>query len=571
MRVAAPPGLKAVLGQFKRQYFSVLGFSAIINLLMLAPSWYMLEIYDRALTSRDDNTLFGLSAIVVFLYVVYALLERYRGLVLIEVSETLEELLAPKIHRGLITPAMVQRKPDMSPLLNDLNTLKQFLTGQPILSFLDTPWVFIFLAVTYLLHPALGLVATVSTLAVLLLALLNQRLTSTRIADAQQASAQERQLVTTALGANESVQTMGMRPAVQNRLKRARQKYLDSLLGASTLGVHLSSLSKFFRTLIQSAMLGYGAYLAIQNELSAGAIVAASILLGRTLAPLDGVINAWRQLADFRKAFSNIDEVIGNGVVTREHTVRLERPQGRLELRNVSLRLREQGRPTLDQVNLTIEPRETVAIIGPSGAGKTSLLKTLAGIYTPHQGQNLLDGSDLAYRDLDDLGQHIGYLGQTTELMAGRLSENIARFGPVDSARVLEAARLAGAHAMLMALPEGYETVLGDQGRGLSEGQKRKVGIARALYGSPAIVFLDEPGAGLDDASLAALAETLKALKQRRVTTVFTTHQRPLALLADKAAVVVDGQVKLFGPARDVFARLMAAPTPTEGRKLDTP
>lgn len=571
MRVTGSRGLKAVLGQFKRQYFSVLGFSAIINLLMLAPSWYMLEIYDRALTSRDDNTLLGLSAIVVFLYVVYALLERYRGLVLIEVSETLEELLTPRIHRGLITPAMVQRKPDMSPLLNDLNTLKQFLTGQPILSFLDAPWVVIFLAVTYLLHPSLGLVATASMLALTLLAVLNQRLTSTRITDAQQASAQERQLVTTALGANESVQTMGMRPAVQARLKQARQKYLVSLLGASTLGVHLSSLSKFFRTLIQSAMLGYGAYLAIHNELSAGAIVAASILLGRTLAPLDGVINAWRQLADFRKAFANIDEVIGNGVVTREHTVRLERPQGRLELRNVSVRLREQGRPTLDQVNLIIEPGETVAIIGPSGAGKTSLLKTLAGIYTPHQGQCLLDGSDLAYRDLDDLGQHIGYLGQTTELMAGRLSENIARFGPVDSARVLEAARLAGAHAMLMALPEGYETVLGDQGRGLSEGQKRKVSIARALYGSPAIVFLDEPGAGLDDASLAALAETLKALKEHRVTTVFTTHQRPLALLADKAAVVVDGQVKLFGPARDVFARLMAAPAPTEGRKLDTP
>jgi len=571
MRVTGSRGLKAVLGQFKRQYFSVLGFSAVINLLMLAPSWYMLEIYDRALTSRDDNTLLGLSAIVVFLYVVYALLERYRGLVLIEVSETLDEQLAPRLHRGLITPSQVQRKPDLAPLLNDLNTLKQFLTGQPILSFLDAPWVVIFLAVTYLLHPSLGLVATASMLALTLLAVLNQRLTSTRIADAQQAHAQERQLVTTALGANESVQTMGMRPAVQARLKQARQKYLVSLLGASTLGVHLSSLSKFFRTLIQSAMLGYGAYLAIQNELSAGAIVAASILLGRTLAPLDGVINAWRQLADFRKAFANIDEVIGNGVVTREHTVRLERPQGRLELRNVSVRLRELGRPTLDQVNLIIEPGETVAIIGPSGAGKTSLLKTLAGIYTPHQGQSLLDGSDLAYRDLDDLGQYIGYLGQTTELMAGRLSENIARFGPVDSARVLEAARLAGAHAMLMALPEGYETVLGDQGRGLSEGQKRKVGIARALYGSPAIVFLDEPGAGLDDASLAALAETLKALKEHRVTTVFTTHQRPLALLADKAAVVVDGQVKLFGPARDVFARLMAAPAPTEGRKLDTP
>lgn len=543
-----------ILKNFKNQYFSVLSFSVVINLLMLAPSWYMLQVYDRVLTSHDDNTLLGLTVIIIFIYLVYAALDKYRGLVLVEVSESLDEIVAPKLHKSMLNGAAVQRQRDLNSI-NDLNTIKQFLTGQPILAFLDAPWVVINLIVIFMLHPHMGIMATASALILLGLAILNQRMTRDKLAAAQKCSQEERRLVSNAITASESIQVMGMRPAMHKRLSEARDHYIDNLLVASTRGVNMSSISKFFRTLIQSIILGFGAYLAIQNEISSGMIIAGSILLGRTLAPIEGVINSWKQLSEFKKAYANVDEVIRDLSET-QYSVQLNRPAGKLDLRNVSLQLRKNGKPTLDKINLTVEPGETWVVIGPSGAGKTSLLKTMAGIYRPTQGQAMIDGADLAFRDHDDLGQYIGYLGQTTDLMGGKVSENIARFGEIDSAEVLKAAQLSGAHAVLLSLPEGYETVLGDQGFGLSEGQKRKIGLARALYMSPAVVFLDEPGTGLDDESMATVVQAIQTLKERKVTVVFTTHQQSLAQLADKVALVIDGQIRVQGPKQEVFAKL---------------
>lgn len=546
--------LSKYLGRFRSQYFSLLGFSAVINILMLAPSWYMLQVYDRVLTSYDDNTLLGLSLIVVFIYFVYALIERYRGLVLVAISESVDADLAPQLHSAILKPSIKDRQKELSGLA-DLNTVKQFLTGQPILSFLDAPWVLVYLGTIALLHPSLGIVAVVSAVLLFLLAVINQWLTDGKLAQAQKATANERKLVSNVLGASESIQTMGMTGGLAARLAQVRAAYLDNLLVASVRGVNLSSVSKFFRTLIQSVALGYGAYLAIHGEMTAGMIIAASILLGRALAPIEGIINSWKQLAEFKKSYANLDEILRSNPVV-DFSVELGRPAGKLQLVDVSLSLREHGKPTLDKVNLMVEAGETLAVIGPSGAGKTSLLKVLCGVYKLQQGQALIDGSDLAFRDLDALGQHLGYLAQTTELLAGKVSENIARFSEVDSQAVLKAAQLSGAHEMLTALPEGYETVLGDAGHGLSEGQKRKVGLARALYRDPAIVFLDEPGTGLDDISLLSVVKVIQNLKAQRTTLVFTTHQPSLAKLADKIAVLVDGQIRLLGPSADVLEKL---------------
>lgn len=514
----------------------------------------MLQVYDRVLTSYDDNTLLGLSLIVVFLYLVYALLERYRGLLLVGVSEALDADLVPQLHSAILRPSIKDRQKELSGL-TDLNIVKQFLTGQPILSLLDTPWVLVYLGAIALLHPSLGLVALVSAALLFILALINQRLTDGKLADAQRATISERRLVSNVLGASESIQTMGMRVSLAARLAQVRSGYLDNLLVASLRGVNLSGISKFFRTLIQSVALGYGAYLAINGEMTAGMIIAGSILLGRALAPIEGIINSWKQLAEFKKSYTNLDEIVRSNPGV-EYSVELGRPTGKLQLVDVSLRLRDHGAHTLDKVNLVVEAGETLAVIGPSGAGKTSLLKVLCGIYKPQQGQALIDGSDLAFRDLDALGQHLGYLAQTTELLAGKASENIARFSDVDSQAVIKAAQLSGAHEMLTALPEGYETVLGDAGHGLSEGQKRKIGLARAIYRDPSIVFLDEPGTGLDDASLLSVVRVIQALKTCKTTLVFTTHQPSLARLADKIAVMVDGQIRLFGPRAEVLEKI---------------
>ena len=542
------------LRRFRGHYFSLFGFSAVINILMLAPSWYMLQVYDRVLTSYDETTLFGLSLIVVFLYLIYALLERYRGLVLVGVSESIDLDLAPKLHSTLLEISIRNRHVKLN-CLNDLNTIKQFLTGQPILSILDTPWVLVYLITITLLHPALGLVASASAILLFLLAIINQRMTEERLASAQRSNSSERHLVSNIVSASESIQALGMRSSITMRLANVRFSYLDNLLIASILGVNISAVSKFFRTVIQSVALGYGAYLAIHHEITAGMIIAGSILLGRALAPIEGVLNSWKQLGEFKKAFINLDEILQSAPI-REHSVKLGRPAGKLQLIDVSLRLREHGRATLDKINLSVEPGESLAVIGPSGAGKTSLLKVLCGIYKPEQGQALIDGSDLAFYDLDSLGFHLGYLAQTTELLAGKVSENIARFHAVDSNAVLKAAQSSGAHEMLTALPEGYETLLGDSGHGLSEGQKRKVGLARALYKDPAIVFLDEPGTGLDDQSLSAVVKVIQSLKSQETTLVFTTHQISLAHLADKIAMLVDGQIRVLGPSAEILARL---------------
>jgi ATP-binding cassette, subfamily C, bacterial exporter for protease/lipase len=546
--------LSSLLWAFKLQYFSVLAFSVIINLLMLVPSWYMLQVYDRVLTSHDDNTLLGLSLIALFIYLVYALLERARGWILIEVAEAFDARIAPILHRGLLS-VRVPTGLRESGALNDLNTIKQFMTGQPILSFLDAPWAVIYLAVIFLLHPSLGWLSLFSMLSLFLLALLNQRFTSSGLDRSREFALQERRWVSNISSALDSIHVMGMRPAMQSRLADIRSQYLSHLLSASGRGVNFSAMSKWIRTVIQSAALGYGAYLAIHNEITSGMIIAATILLGRALAPIDGVINSWKQWSDFRKSYTATAN-LASSVPQVTHSVQLGRPQGHLVLDEVTLQLRQNGPAALQQVSMSIAAGQTVAVIGPSGAGKTTLLKALAGVLLPTQGRVLMDGADLAFRDDADLGRFIGYLGQDTGLLAGRVSENIARFGPVNSTTVIAAAQLAGAHEMLMALPEGYETELGDRGMGLSEGQKRRIGLARALYESPAVVLLDEPGTALDDASAANLVKTLKNLKAAGVTVVFTTHQPYLVQQADMVALLVDGKLRILGPREEVLTRL---------------
>jgi ATP-binding cassette subfamily C exporter for protease/lipase len=548
--------LKLILEEFKPQYVTLFVFSAVINILMLVPAWYMLQVYDRVLTSYDKNTLYGLTLIVVFLYLVYGFMERYRGLILVGLSEMLDHKSSGLIHNAILTPSLREKQQDIAGL-QDLNTVKQFLTGQPILAFLDGPWVFIFLLVIYMLHPLLGAVALLSVVVLFVIALFNQRATGPKLALAQQDASTERRFVSNALMGSESIQVMGMRGLLKQQMAKYRNAYLENHIDASQGGANWSSVGKFFRVVIQSSMLGYGGYLAINNEITAGMMIAASILMGRALAPIEGVINSWKQLGDFKKSYNNLDEILST-TRTENHSIDLGRPKGQLQLIDVGLQLRPNGRPTLEKINLLVEAGETLAIIGPSGAGKTSLLKVMCGLYMPSSGQALIDGADLAHRDLDSLGKHLGYLSQTTELLAGKISENIARFGDISNDDVLSAAQMSGAHEVALSMPEGYDSVLGEAGAGLSEGQKRKLGLARAFYGKPAIVFLDEPGNGLDDASMLTIIKAIQELQKQGVTVVFTTHQSALVQLSNKVLVLVQGQVKYFGDKAQVLEKISA-------------
>ena len=533
---------------------SLFAFSAIINILLLIPAWYMLQVYDRVLTSYDENTLFGLSAIVIFLFLIYGLLERYRGLLLIEISVGLEEKITPVLYTAILDTNTKHQASEKN-ALSELNIIKQFLTGQPMLAFLDIPWIPIYLLTIAMLHPNLGLATLVSIIFLFIIALLNDNFTKLDLLDAHKALSNERRLVSNIISVSDSVQVMGMRSSQIKEIASIRGNYLNHLIKASYRGVNFSSVSKFSRLLIQSLLLGYGAYLAIHQEITAGMIIAASILLGRALAPIDGVISAWRQIDEFKKSVLSLDKILRNQI-SKEYSVELGRPRGRIELINVSLRLRESGKSTLDGVNLIIEAGESLAIVGPSGAGKTSLLKVISGIYNPSEGQVLIDGSDLAFRDHDNLGKYVGYLSQTSELLYGKISSNIARFDGVDNEAVLRAAEITGAHRDIVSLPEGYETELGDLGFGLSEGQKKKIGLARAIYRDPAMVYLDEPTAGLDDASILSIVKLIQLLKQQGSTLIYTTHQANLAQLSDKILVMVDGKIRKYGKSAEIIQLL---------------
>jgi len=533
---------------------SLFAFSAIINILLLIPAWYMLQVYDRVLTSYDENTLFGLSAIVIFLFLIYGLLERYRGLLLIEISVGLEEKITPVLYTAILDTNTKHQASEKN-ALSELNIIKQFLTGQPMLAFLDIPWIPIYLLTIAMLHPNLGLATLVSIIFLFIIALLNDNFTKLDLLDAHKALSNERRLVSNIISVSDSVQVMGMRSSQIKEIASIRGNYLNHLIKASYRGVNFSSVSKFSRLLIQSLLLGYGAYLAIHQEITAGMIIAASILLGRALAPIDGVISAWRQVDEFKKSVLSLDKILRNQI-SKEYSVELGRPRGRIELINVSLRLRESGKSTLDGVNLIIEAGESLAIVGPSGAGKTSLLKVISGIYKPSEGQVLIDGSDLAFRDHDNLGKYVGYLSQTSELLYGKISSNIARFDGVDNEAVLRAAEITGAHRDIVSLPEGYETELGDLGFGLSEGQKKKIGLARAIYRDPAMVYLDEPTAGLDDASILSIVKLIQLLKQQGSTLIYTTHQANLAQLSDKILVMVDGKIRKYGKSAEIIQLL---------------
>jgi ATP-binding cassette subfamily C exporter for protease/lipase len=482
------------------------------------------------------------------------LLERYRGLLLIEISVGLEEKITPVLYKVILDTNTKHQSSEKN-ALSDLNIIKQFLTGQPMLAFLDIPWIPVYLLTIAMLHPNLGLATLVSIIFLFILALLNDKFTKLELLDAHKALSNERRLVSNTISVSDSLQVMGMRSSQIKEIASIRGNYLNHLIKASYRGVNFSSVSKFSRLLIQSLLLGYGAYLAIYQEITAGMIIAASILLGRALAPIDGVISAWRQVDEFKKSALSLDKILRNQI-SKEYSVELGRPRGRIELINVSLRLRESGKSTLDGVNLIIEAGESLAIVGPSGAGKTSLLKVISGIYKPSEGQVLIDGSDLAFRDHDNLGKYVGYLSQTSELLYGKISSNIARFDGVDNEAVLRAAEITGAHRDIVSLPEGYETELGDLGFGLSEGQKKKIGLARAIYRDPAMVYLDEPTAGLDDASILSIVKLIQLLKQQGSTLIYTTHQANLAQLSDKILVMVDGKIRKYGKSAEIIQLL---------------
>ncbi|QOT72701.1 MULTISPECIES: type I secretion system permease/ATPase [Sphingobium] len=556
--------MKAALLSCRRHFLSSLIFSALMNVLYIGPVLYMLQIYDRVVTGQGRLTLFFLTIIIIFVIGTLALLEQVRSRLLVRASIRFDRQLS-----GLLLDTTLSGRGSTGEAMNrqalrEFDTLRQTLTGPTILSIFDFPWSPIYVVVCFLIHPAIAAMAVAGGGALLFIALCNERRTNSPLKQANDAANKAYVSQEQTIAGAEVIRALGMRNALVRRHLLERRAMLNLQAHASFAGGHYVAISKFIRLALQSLALGLGAWLAINDQISAGAIFASSFLVGRALAPIDQLLGAWRSVVHARASYATLNDLLA----ARDADIALTRlpaPNGHIAVEHLTCFNPGQERPVLADISFTVEPGEVIAIVGPSGAGKSTLLRMLSGAARPLRGSIRYDGADIQDWESERLASFVGYLPQDTSLFAGTIKENIARFGnflsddeeAIDNAAI-EAARLSGAHDMIQHLPGGYNLTLGWGGRGLSAGQAQRVGLARALYGAPPLVFLDEPNAHLDAEGEVRLVATLADLKKRNASVIIVAHRMGILGVVDKIMVMRDGRVEAFGARDDVLGRLKA-------------
>jgi ATP-binding cassette, subfamily C, type I secretion system permease/ATPase len=545
---------------FARQLrpFVVLAGAAglVLNLALLAPALYMLQVFDRVFASRSFETLVMLSLAAALALILAYFMDTVRAAALSWAGRALERRLSPAALGSVLRDAAAPSGRADSDVLRDIGQLRSFLAGSGIHAFFDAPWVPIYVMVIGLMHPVLGLTAALGACLLAAIALATEKLTHEPVRQVL-----ERTRATTrhaeALARNaEVIVGMGMTSAAVSAWQAGQEKLLEAQARSGGTTARLGALARVARQGLQVAMLGVGAWLVIGLDASAGIMVAATILFGRALQPLEHLIGGWKSMVGARSAWQRL----GANTVAHADRPRLElpAPSGRLELERIMFAPAANRPALIKKVSFSLEPGESLGIIGPSASGKTTLIRLMLGLWKPQAGVIRLDGADVALWDRDSLGQHVGYLPQDVELFAGTVAENIARLAAVDSHKVVEAARLAHAHEMILRLPQGYETEIGQAGGVLSGGQRQRIALARALYGDPRVVMLDEPNASLDAEGERALSDALAELKARGTTVVLVGHRPAMMSAIDKLAVLNEGVLEAFGPAPAVLARLRA-------------
>lgn len=549
-----PNELEWTLQKCRSGFRSVAIFSLVINLLMLAAPIYMLQVYDRVLTSGNIETLYFLTAIVGAALLLMGALDVARTALTVRIGGWLSDQLGPVF---LASGVRGRLKGDCtgSQVLRDVTQLQSFIATHGLTAFFDSPWVPVFVALIWLLHPVLGMVALASAGLLFALTLLNEAVTRRRTEEASRAQILGFQLADAVMRNAAAVWAMGMLPAVIERWRATNSSALEALRRSAESGGVIVALTKFTRFFVQTAILGAGALLVLRGELTPGGMVAASILLSRALAPVEAAMNVWRNFAAARLSYRRLKEHL-ELYPSEARRPWLPPPEGRLSVRDVTYLAPGSTRILLSQVSFELAAGEAIAMLGPSGAGKSTLCRLLVGIGTPTSGKVCLDGSELTHWDSVALGQHIGYLPQDVELFAGTVRENIARMSVVDDKAVIEAAQLAHAHEMIQTLPEGYDTEIGEGGLVLSAGQRQRLGLARAVYGNPQLIILDEPNANLDQVGEAALAAAVGELKKRGSGLIVVGHRPSTLAQADKILLLQQGYVTMFGPREAILQRL---------------
>ncbi|MEX3790526.1 type I secretion system permease/ATPase [Paraburkholderia sp. BR14374] len=561
VRVPSNEIIQALLGY--RRVFRTLGaFSMLINLLMLVPSIYMLQVYDRVLPSRNGVTLAMLTLMMLGMYGFSSVLEYVRSFIVIRIGGKLDMHLNSRVYTAAFETNLKQQGVNAGQSLNDLTTIRQFVTGNALFAFFDAPWFPIYLAVIFIFNVWLGVFALAGSAILIALAIANERVSRRPLLEATSLSIRSTTLATANLRNAEVIEAMGMLPNLMARWSVLNAGFLLRQAEASEKAALVGNVTKFFRLSLQSLVLGIGALLAIDGKISPGMMIAGSILMGRVLGPLEMVISVWRQWSGARSAYDRLVELLKNNPV-RRIGMTLPPPNGRLTLEGVSAAPPGIRVPVVQGLSFTIEAGDVVGVIGPSASGKSTLARLMVGVWPAAVGTVRLDGADIYQWDKDQLGPHIGYLPQDIELFGGSIAENIARFGQIESEKVIEAAKLAGVHEMILRLPQGYDTLVGDRGAGLSGGQKQRIGLARALYGNPSFIVLDEPNSNLDETGEAALKLAIERLHAAGKTVVLITHRTSIIAATTKLLLLVEGQLRMYGPTAHVLAALQNAPANT--------
>lgn len=548
--------LGEILYRFRRTFYAVAAFSFVINFLSLVPPLYMLQVYDRVLRSENVTTLLMLTLIAVFAYGLQALLQHVRSKVLVRVGNNFDMQLNRRVFMAAFERSLRREQGSPAQATQDINRVRQFFTGNALVAFFDVPWTPIFIAVTFIMHPLLGFIATFGAIAIIFMAWITQMVTNQPLSEANKASLQAGNFANTHLHNAEVIEAMGMLPGMRERWFNHHHRMLGQQSLASDRDGRIRSVTRFIRISLQSIILGAGAWLVINGgQITAGMMIVGSILLGQALRPVEQLIGSWKQTIDARTAYKRLDGIL-DSAPQRETNLSLPAPTGRLDLDNVFAGPPGASSMVLNGVTFSVEAGDAVGLVGPTGAGKSTLARLLVGVWGARVGTVRLDSADIYRWNKEELGPYIGYLPQDVELFDGTVAENIARFTEPDSEMVVRAAEQAGVHDMILHLPEGYETRLGTDGSALSGGQRQRVALARAVYGDPVVVVLDEPNSNLDDTGETALVRTLQSLNARGATVIIITHRTNVLNTVNKLLVMQNGGIALYGERGEVLKKL---------------
>lgn len=541
--------------QFRTHFLYAGLFSFVINLIILVPPLYMIQVFDRVLVSRSEETLVMLTLGAVGMLVMLYFLDALRAVLLLSAGGMIDRMLGERVIAALIRNATKVNRAEYVHGLRDVSLLRNFLGGASIIALFDLPWGLFFVLFTFFFHPLLGVIALVSVLALFALTWTNEKMNRASLEKVQVDGRRAGQFIDQGLRNADVLNALGMRQGFVQRWERLNAPVLEGQEETGQRMAGINSLSKTLRQLVQIIMMAAGAWLVVADNMTSGVMLAATIILGRALAPFESLLANWNNLVGARAAYGRLKPHLEQTLLPPE--VRLPAPEGRVTVERVTLAGATADRPIIRGVAFELAPGESLAVIGPSASGKSSLARLIIGVWTPTTGAVRLDGAEIAKLDKDHLGPYLGYLPQDVELFPGTVAENIARLGEVDSESVVAAAQYAQAHDLILRLPQGYDTVIGGGSHTLSGGQMQRIGLARALYRQPRLVVLDEPNANLDAEGEASLQQVVRRLRQDKVTLVLVTHRPALLDQIDKVLVMREGAQEAFGPREEILAKVL--------------